>query len=464
MNLLFQSTRRRLALWYTAVTAILLLLFAIGVYVYVRNTLVERIDDTLKHVIEVVDRSLVVQPLAETQGTYGVNVDASFNQNVSGLEDDHIDLEWFNPQKELLWSTFEQPIDYPLHPHRSGETVYLSSDRIFRQIVQQVELEHRILGYLRVSHPWFEVTKPINQLARDLIVGTSLMILSVWAIGWLLSGIAIKPVQVSYSSLKQFTADASHELRNPIATIQTNVQMALAYPETEPQLQKRQLQIIERLTQKLGRLVNDLLFLARADSGIVQQDWQPVPLDALLIDVIEEQRTAATQKDLFLSLRIVEPKLDTNKQEEEDIFTIQGDWDHLSRLFTNLIANAIEHTDNSEASAEASIEVELKLIKSIPKTMKVRENHRQLALQVKVKDNGKGIAESDLPHIFDRFYRADPARSSQREINTPTGAGLGLAIAKAIVENHHGQITVTSTLQQGTTFTVTLPQIDSLLD
>ncbi len=463
MNLLFQSTRRRLALWYTAVTAILLLLFAIGVYVYVRNTLVERIDDTLKHVIEVVDRSLVVQPLAETKGRYGVNVDASFNRNVSGLEDDHIDLEWFNPQKELLWSTFEQPIDYPLHPHRSGETVYLSSDRIFRQIVQQVELEHRILGYLRVSHPWFEVTKPINQLARDLIVGTSLMILSVWAIGWLLSGIAIKPVQVSYSSLKQFTADASHELRNPIATIQTNVQMALAYPETEPQLQKRQLQIIERLTQKLGRLVNDLLFLARADSGIVQQDWQPVPLDALLIDVIEEQRTAATQKDLFLSLRIVEPKLDTNKQEEEDIFTIQGDWDHLSRLFTNLIANAIEHTDNSETSAEASIEVELKLIKSLPKTRRVRETH-QLALQVKVKDNGKGIAESDLPHIFDRFYRADPARSSQREINTPTGAGLGLAIAKAIVENHHGQITVTSTLQQGTTFTVTLPQIDSLLD
>lgn len=463
MNLLFQSTRRRLALWYTAVTAVLLLLFAIGVYVYVRNTLVERIDDTLKHVVEVVDRSLVIQPLAETTGRYGVNVDASFNQNVSGLEDDHIDLEWFNPQKELLWSTFEQPIDYPLHPHRSGETVYLSSDRVFRQIVQQVELEHRILGYLRVSHPWFEVTKPINQLARDLIIGISLMILSVWAIGWLLSGIAIKPVQVSYSSLKQFTADASHELRNPIATIQTNVQMALAYPETEPQLQKRQLQIIERLTQKLGRLVNDLLFLARADSGIVQQDWQPVPLDALLIDVIEEQRTAATQKDLFLSLRIVEPKLDTKKQEEEDIFTIQGDWDHLSRLFTNLIANAIEHTNNSETSAEASIEVELKLIKSLPKTMRVRETH-QLALQVTVKDNGKGIAESDLPHIFDRFYRADPARSNQREINTPTGAGLGLAIAKAIVENHHGQITVASTLQQGTTFTVTLPQIDSLLD
>ena len=455
MNLLFQSTRRRLALWYTTVTAVLLLLFATGVYFYVRNTLIDRIDDTLKHVVEVVDRSLVIQPLAETKGRYGVNVDASFNRNVDSVDGDRIDLEWFDPKQKLLWSTFEQPIDYPLHPNRSGETVYLTGDRIFRQIVQKVELDHRVLGYLRVSHPWFEVTKPIEQLTKDLIVGTSLMVLCVGAIGWWLSGIAIKPVQISYSSLKQFTADASHELRNPIATIQTNVQMALAYPEAEPQLQHRQLQIIERLTQKLGRLVNDLLFLARSDSGMAQLDWQPVPLDALLIDVIEEQRIAATQKELFLSLHIVEPEM-AGEIAEEDIFTVRGDWDYLSRLFTNLIANAIEHTDKSKESTEASVEVELKLVK-LPKTT-IRESHRQYVLEVKVTDNGNGIPESALPHIFDRFYRADPARSPQRQIDTPTGAGLGLAIAKAIVENHQGQIAVESNLQQGTTFTITLPQ------
>ncbi len=453
MNLLFQSTRRRLALWYTAVTAVLLLLFAIGVYFYVRTTLVERIDDTLKHVVEVVDRSLVIQPLAETKGRYGVNVDASFNQNVDNLEDDHIDLEWFNPQQQLLWSTFEQPIDYPLHPSRSGETVYLTGDRILRQIVEKVELDQRVLGYLRVSHPWFEVTKPINQLTRDLIMGISLMILSVGGIGWFLSGIAIKPIQISYSSLKQFTADASHELRNPIATIQTNVQMALAYPEAEPQLQQRQLQIIERLTQKLGRLVNDLLFLARSDSGIAQLDWQFIPLDALLIEVIEEQRIAASQKGLFLSLHIVEPEIKGADLPEEDIFTVEGDWDYLSRLFTNLIANAIEHTEQNEG-IEASVEIELALIKSI----RVREINSQYELKVKVTDNGKGIPESELTHIFDRFYRGDPARSPQRQINTPTGAGLGLAIAKAIVENHQGQISVESIVNQGTTFTVTVPQ------
>ena len=457
MNLLFQSTRRRLALWYTSVTAVLLLLFALGVYFYVRTTLVDRIDDTLKHVVEVVDRSLVIQPLAETKGRYGVNVDASFSQNVDNLEDDRIDLEWFNPNQELLWSTFEQPIDYPLHFNRGGETVYLDDDRIFRQIVQKVALEHRVLGYLRVSHPWFEVTKPIDRLTKDLIVGISLMILSVGAIGWFLSGIAIKPIQVSYLSLKQFTADASHELRNPIATIQTNVQMALAYPEAEPQLQQRQLQIIERLTQKLGRLVNDLLFLARSDSGMMELDWQAVPLDALLIDVIEEQRLAATQKGLFLSLHIVEPEIMGEDLNEEDIFTVKGDWDYLSRLFTNLIANAIEHTDRTELE-EASVEIELALIKPTIKPIRVRDNNSQYELQVKVKDNGRGIPEASLPHIFDRFYRADPARSPQRQIESPTGAGLGLAIAKAIVENHRGQITVNSAVKQGTIFTVTFPQ------
>ena len=477
----FQSTRRRLALWYTAVTAVLLLLFATGMYVYVRSTLIDRIDDTLKHVVEVVDRSLVIQPLAAAEGRYGVNVDASFSHNVDAVEDDRIDLEWFNPQKELLWSTFEQPINYPLHSHRSGETVYLEGDRIYRQIVQRFELENRILGYLRVSHPWFEVTKPIRQLLRDLIIGITLMLLSVAAIGWFLSGIAIEPVRNSYNSLKQFTADASHELRNPIATIQTNVQMALAYPEAEPQLQQRQLQIIERLTQKLGRLVNDLLFLARSDSGIVQLDWQPVPLDALLIEVIEEQRIFAESKGLFLSLRIVEPEIETeiadNQIHTEEMFTVNGDWDHLCRLFTNLIANAIEHTEggNSHSSPkDSSVEIELKLIKRTTKTIRVsndnRQNsgwiwrgnlaipHYQFDLQVKIKDTGSGIPESALPHIFDRFYRVDTTRSSQRQIDTPTGAGLGLAIAKAIVESHQGQITVSSVLKQGTTFIVTLPQ------
>lgn len=477
---MFQATRRRLALWYTTVTAVLLLLFATGFYLYVRSTLIERVDDTLKHVVEVVQRSLVIEPIS-ADIPYRVNVEASFRDNADTLDDDHIDLEWFSPTGELLWSTFSEPLNVPLHPNNIGETLHSSANHVLRQVTQRVETGRYVLGYLRVSHPWFEVTKPIRQLIVDLTLGTGMMVLSVAAIGWFLSGLAMEPVRESYQRLKQFTADASHELRNPIAMIQTNVQVALADLDVEPQLQRQQLKVIERLTQRLGRLVNDLLFLARSDSRMTQLQWQPVPLDALLMEVIEEQQIVAAEKGIALSLHIVEPSLpdvefsladlrlngvvsdsavvefneysftpNTQIQtlkSDEDAFTLEGDWDQLARLFTNLVNNALQYTP---ASTEASVQVELQYIKRLSS---VGVRSAQSFLRVQIRDTGIGIPDSALAHIFDRFYRVDPARKHE----ATAGSGLGLAIAKAIVENHHGQIQVTSTLNQGTTITVTLP-------
>jgi OmpR-family two-component system manganese-sensing sensor histidine kinase len=438
---MFQETRRRLAIWYTSVTAIVLLLFATAVYFYVSNTLIERIDDTLKHVAEVIERSLVIEKNSVSEVKYRVNIEASFRNNNNTVEDDHIEIEWFNPMGELLWSTFNEAPKIPLSLGRTGKTIHLSSEHLVRQVTKRIDFGRYVLGYLRISHPWFEFTKPIRQLLLDLSLALSLMIISVGTIGWLLSGIAIKPVKDSYQSLKQFTADASHELRNPIAMIQTNVQLALAY--SEPQLQEKQLQVIERLTRRLGRLVNDLLFLARSDSGMLNINFQPVPLDALLIEVIEEQRIFAEQKNIFLSLQIVDNE--DIYPDNEDRFTLQGDWDQLARLFTNLISNGLEYSQENEQKKEKELIVELQLIKRdfLPK------------LQVKIKDNGVGIAAELLPHIFDRFYRVDSSRSHGKQ--NQHGSGLGLAIAKAIVENHQGQIMVESQINQGTTFTVILP-------
>ena len=440
---MFQQTRLRLALWYALVTAVVLLLFGTGVYLYVRGTLVERIDDTLKHVVEIVERSLVIEEVSATEGTYRVNIEASFRNNGFGVDDDHIDLEWFNPTGELLWYTFAEPNHIPLGTNMTSQTVHVTPDYLLRQVTERVQLGRYVLGYLRVSHPWFEVTKPSRQLIIDLSIGISLMVICVASIGWLLSGIAIKPVQKSYQSLKQFTADASHELRNPLAMIQINVQTALAYPDAEPQLLQRQLKLVERLTQRLSRLVNDLLFLARSDSGIVEIDYKEVPLDALLIEVIEEQRTSAETKGLFLCLNIPEPQEDT----QGDPFIVLGDWDQLARLFTNLISNALEHTP--EHKLPASVEVELKTLK--------RERVRHSQLQVQVRDSGQGIPEDALPHIFDRFYRVDPSRSHRENNPSSSGAGLGLAIAAKIVANHQGTITVHSVVNQGSIFTVTFP-------
>ncbi len=465
---MFQATRRRLALWYTAVTAVVLLLFGTGVYMYVRSTLIERVDDTLNHVVEVVVRSLVIDPVNSAgDGKLRINLEASFPDNADTVEDDRIDLEWFSPTGELLWSTFSFPLNIPIHLNRTGETVRVvrwdleqigafgagfthnhttgtdnltkPAPLVLRQVTERVEMGRQVLGYLRVSHPWFEVTKPSRQLIFDLSLGIGLMVMSVAAIGWFLSGLAIKPVRESYQRLKQFTADASHELRSPIATIQTNVQVALADPDLEPQMHRQQLQVIERLTQRLGRLVDDLLFLARQDSGMVQPSFAPVPLDALLIEAIEEQRLVAASKNINLSLNLVEPPTDINADISEEVYTLEGDWDQLARLFTNLVGNAVQYT-----LPGGRVDVELQQIK--------RLNYTQL--QVKVKDTGIGIPEDALAHLFDRFYRVDPARSRA----VVAGSGLGLAIASAIVENHKGHIRVESTLDRGTTFTVTLPR------
>ncbi len=479
---MFQATRRRLAIWYTAITAVLLLLFASGVYLYVRSTLVERIDDTLNHVVEVVERSLVIEPVNSGTDTLRINVEASFRDNTDTVEDDHIDLEWFSPTGELLWSTLSAPLNIPIHGNRTGETVRILKEEawgqsavLLRQVTQRVEVGRQVLGYLRVSHPWFEVTKPsrqlifdlalgtglmVRQLIFDLALGTGLMVLSVGASGWFLSGKAMEPVGDSYQRLKQFTADASHELRNPITLIQTNVQVALADLElaeaevTTSLHYRQQLKLVERLTQRLGRLVNDLLFLARQDSGISKDSFSSCPMDALLMEVLEEQQLLATEKKINLCLDLVDsPTAETSPELLDHWFTFVGNWDQLVRLFTNLIGNALQYTPS-----DGVVNVELARLEGSNRVSGLRYGSAQL--QVKVSDTGIGIPAEALPRLFDRFYRVDPARAhttGNKVTDISTGSGLGLAIAQAIVEHHQGQIQVESSLGKGTTFTVTLP-------
>lgn len=442
---MFQTTRRRLALWYTTVTAILLLLFASGFYWYVRSTLVERVDDTLNHVVEVVQRSLVVESentdIVDGVRSLHVNVEASFRGSTDTVDDDHIDLEWFSPTGDLLWSTFPAPPEVPVHLNPNGETVRLPNKEVLRQVTQRIQIGRQVLGYLRVSHPWFEVTKPTRQLIIDLGLWTALMIGAVGAIGWFLSGLAIAPIIDSYQRLKQFTADASHELRNPIAVIQTNVQVALDDPD--PQWQQHQLQVVERLTRRLGRLVDNLLFLARQDSHMSQRQMGSVDLDELLLEVAEEQQAIADDKTIHL---ILAPPADEPSSSHER-HTVMGDRDQLMRLFINLVSNAVRYTP-----ADGKVEISIRL----------RTKANGSWVEIQVRDNGIGIPAESIPRLFDRFYRVDPARShtgsgAAQTTSSTGGSGLGLAIAKVIVDNHHGHIHIDSVLNQGTTVTVSLP-------
>lgn len=450
---MFQATRQRLALWYTAVTAVVLLVFASGVYLYVRTTLVERVDDTLNHVVEIVQRSLVIEPGGDIGGRVltavgvveppmQVNVEASFRDNAQAVEDDHIDMEWFSPAGELLWSTLSTPLNLGIKVNPAGATVRINREQVLRQVTERVTVGHQVVGYLRVSHPWFEVTKPSRRLILDLSLGTSLMVAVVALIGWLLSGIAIAPVRESYQQLRQFTADASHELRNPIAVIQTNVQVALADPEPDALSQQQQLKVIERLTRRLGRLVDDLLFLARQDSGLIPLQESSVDLEHLIAEIVEEQGAIAEEQGITLTylghnMAAASPDSEglTSTLGPESC-SVWGDAGQLTRLFTNLVSNGVQYTP---AGGSVTICLQQTRLHTLP------------AVQVRVEDTGVGIPPEALAAVFDRFYRVDPARSAA------AGTGLGLPIVKAIVDNHRGDIRIQSTPGKGTLLSVSLP-------
>ncbi len=406
-----------------------LLVFASGVFFYVRGTLIERIDDTLNHVVEVVLRSIAVDSHGQ------IDVAESFHNNTADLEDDHIDLELFNLQGQLLWSTWAEPLIFPLRYSPRGETLAIDPQHLLRQITQPVQFHSQTIGWLRVSHPWFEVTKPSQKLFIDLLLGISMMIAVVSGVSWFLSGLAMEPIKASYQQLKQFTADASHELRNPLATIQTNVQVALATGDRLPIEQQQQFQVIERLTRRLGKLVDDLLFLARQDSGDAPIELETVPLDALLVEVVEEQQLGAQGRGIKLILEIADQPTE---------FNVHGDWNQLARLFTNLITNALQYTPSHEPAA----------------TVLVRLASHGLQLQVTVRDRGIGIGSADLPRLLDRFYRVKAARG-RSDIDGVGGSGLGLSIVQSIVDRHQGELTISSstaaTEERGTTVVVNLP-------
>ena len=447
---MLQGLRWRLLFSYLTIMAAILSVFGTGVYVFFSRNLYRQLD---KKLLTLAQSAAPSFPEVEKNGSAYLNrVDKVPWRDI--FNRDRQSLEWFDAQGNTLGRKGFSRIDFKpktgavnLPEYVAGFPSRAYTISVFKDsaIPQEPTLE----GFIRASQSVEEIETAQNQLLLVLSCGGLATLLLSGLGGIWLTQKAIEPIEASYFKLKQFTADASHELRNPIALIQTNVQVALADPELEMPEQRQQLEVIERLTQRLGRLVDDLLFLARQDSGMLPIDYQPCPLDAVLMEVVEDQRALATHKGVYLNLNLEETGAKMVPGEES--FSVIGDYDQLVRLFTNLVSNGIQYTP-----AEGGVRVTLKqsLRQGIP------------YLKAKVEDEGLGIPAEAIPHVFDRFYRADPAR--QRSLLPATqqpvasgkvmGTGLGLAIAQAICHNHQGQMTVCSTLQQGTTFTVMLPQ------
>ena len=220
-----------------------------------------------------------------------------------------------------------------------------------------------------------------------------------------------------FNSQQRFLADVSHELRTPLTVIKGNVSLMRHVKQGD----EESLDSIEDEADRLTRLVGDLLLEAQAESGKLPLHFAPVELDTLLLEVFKEMRILARER--------VQLKLT-----EIDQIMINGDRDRLKQVLINLISNAIKYTPQGGF-------VYLSLGKS-------KDNARLI-----VHDNGQGIPTEDLPHIFERFYRAEKSRTRSKV----GGFGLGLSIAYWIVNHHGGQIEVDSAEGKGTTFCIYLP-------
>ncbi len=231
-------------------------------------------------------------------------------------------------------------------------------------------------------------------------------------------------LEMSFAALRRFTADASHELKMPLAVLRADVERAMhATPGGTEQLVALEEALHE--TTRMADLVDSLLTLARADEGRFDLLREPVELEPLARDVFETALILGEDAGLTVTM----PRA--------DVCVVDGDRTRLRQLFLNLITNAIKYTPRGG-------EVELQLAAT------------ETDATFTVRDTGIGIAAVDLPNIFDRFYRADRVRSRQGE---RAGFGLGLSISQWIAQAHGGSLDVQSRLHRGSTFTVTLPVV-----
>lgn len=228
----------------------------------------------------------------------------------------------------------------------------------------------------------------------------------------------LEQIDGAFSSQREFLADASHELRTPLTAIRANVESLVRNPATDPQERQDVLLMVEREVDRMARLVDELLTLARADAGRELPN-AAVALDSILLEVYNQQRAQAGRTRLELG--------------EFETAEVLGNADQLKQLVLNLVDNALRYTPQG-----GTVRLSLERVDGMAK--------------LAVADTGPGIAPDDLERIFERFYRVDKARSRQSG-----GTGLGLSISQEIARSHGGEITVVSTPGIGSTFTVVLP-------
>ncbi|HEY9151378.1 MAG TPA: ATP-binding protein, partial [Anaerolineales bacterium] len=238
-------------------------------------------------------------------------------------------------------------------------------------------------------------------------------------------------IEIAFDRQRRFVADASHELRTPLTITNLEINQALAKPRSTAAYQ-RTLQTVNAENERMMRMVNDLMTLARMDSGQAILQFEKLDLSDVALEAVERMSSLAERQHITLETTDL-PELIVN-----------GDRQYLIQMISNLIENAIKYSGSGQ-----TVRVE---------TASISNNKKEFA-SLRIVDTGPGIPPEHLPHLFDRFYRVDQARTQDDDASAPTGSGLGLSIVSWIVEAHGGKINVESKVNEGTTFEVTFPSV-----
>lgn len=457
-----RSVRFRLTAWYAAVLALTLAIAGVGVWFAIKDSINDSVDrdlrarlhgmrDYLQRQMADAEVGSLAQELAEDSAVAPAGTDF----RIAGT-----DGHWvYQSPGSVAW---DAPNAASLPAEGSVTTVVLNG-RATRLLSAPVPI-----GTIQIGIPLDAFHDMLSDFAMTALIGTPLLLLLASAGGYWMSRRALDPVdrirrtaeeigaatlserlpvigtgdeldrlsvtlnsmlgriESAFHRVTQFTADASHELRTPVAVIRTTAELARSKPRTQEEYAAALDRILAE-SERTTRLIEDLMMLARADSGNDDLVFEPVNLDDLV---------RATCAEMAVIAEAARLEIDTGTLVD---CIVQGDEPSLRRLLLILLDNAIKYSKPS-----GRVRVSMSLHQSAAGKNAVME----------VADMGIGISADDLPHIFERFYRAAKDRSRRTG-----GAGLGLAIARWIAERHGGSIQAESTIGCGSVFRVSLPAI-----
>ncbi len=473
------TIRSRLTFWYTVALTASVIVFGTALYLERRQSSVRELDQRLELEADFARRWLIesynvlhtlINP-SDRQLNLGVSANFEGVRDFLLVFDPKGNTLYINdPVRQLNFAAIERlaALVGTAPPARSTGTAFLpAGEAPVRYVILPVTGAGDEVGSVMVAARLSAVTFGPDDLLRSMVLVVPIILLASGVLGWFLAGRAMRPVErlmdeveevtdgrslhrrvavptagdelsrlavtlnamfsrleASFANLRRFTADASHELKTPLMVLRVGVERALVHPGTPPEVLESLDVTLEQLNQ-LNELVDSLLTLARADEGRAPLSLEVRDLGALMMDVAETAEMLGEQHGLRVDVKVpphpVELPVDPHR---------------MHQLLLNLVTNAVKYTP-----AGGSVGIALE------------ETGDEV--RITVRDTGIGIASVDLPHIFDRFWRADPARS--RTGDRP-GVGLGLAITKWIAEAHGGTITVQSRPGRGSVFMVSLPR------